>query len=335
MEISLPTLSGQKWTCADLLSSYRFWGMLLFFFLINISYTLSSTYNYYFWHNTLGIDMRDISSIIPFTQFGLLSGLILTWFLCRLKNRYPLYIVGLLLLAGTLCHWLVNDASQYFWLATGTFLSGVSQGAITLLIPMLLAVAVGSVEAFAVAFGFCLFANVIIKTCLPIFLYKTWTENLSTTCLVIVVLALLVLIPIKASLFYAPPSQRKSSTQRSEHAEPVNVALLAMIVPFYKIYWFVRIHREMQSAMPSSRLMTAHGAGWISALVPLGTAMLCLMLSDEMCSQLANKEKETGVKTGWVLLWGLLFPPVGIAMLQEKCNRLMAASVNQDINENT
>ena len=63
--------------------------------------------------------------------------------------------------------------------------------------------------------------------------------------------------------------------------------------------------------------------------------MLCLMLSDEMCSQLANKEKETGVKTGWILLWGLLFPPVGIAMLQEKCNQLMAASVNQDINENT
>ncbi len=31
MEITLPSMSDKKWTCADLLSSYQFWGSLFSF----------------------------------------------------------------------------------------------------------------------------------------------------------------------------------------------------------------------------------------------------------------------------------------------------------------
>lgn len=31
MEITLPSMSDKKWTCADLLSSYRFWGITFSF----------------------------------------------------------------------------------------------------------------------------------------------------------------------------------------------------------------------------------------------------------------------------------------------------------------
>lgn len=37
MEITLPSMSDKKWTCADLLSSYRFWG-ITFFFLVALFY---------------------------------------------------------------------------------------------------------------------------------------------------------------------------------------------------------------------------------------------------------------------------------------------------------
>lgn len=42
---------------------------------------------------------------------------------------------------------------------------------------------------------------------------------------------------------------------------------------------------------PSPRLMTACGAGWLSAIMPFGTAILCLTLSDEIRDLLANKNE--------------------------------------------
>lgn len=35
MEITLPSMSDKKWTCADLLSSYRFWGITFFFLVLS------------------------------------------------------------------------------------------------------------------------------------------------------------------------------------------------------------------------------------------------------------------------------------------------------------
>ncbi len=60
---------------------------------------------------------------------------------------------------------------------------------------------------------------------------------------------------------------------------------------------------------PSPRLMTACGAGWLSAIMPFGTAILCLTLSDEIRALLANKNEDGGIRTGWTLFWALLLPP--------------------------
>ncbi|EGC5111746.1 hypothetical protein H9O46_000307, partial [Salmonella enterica subsp. enterica serovar Infantis] len=159
---------------------------------------------------------------------------------------------------------------------------------------------------------------------LSIFIYSI--PYIGIIVITLAVIALLLLLPLKKELFYIAPPKRFSSTQRPECAEPLVVALLAFFIPFYIIYWFFRIHREMQFVAPSPRLMTACGAGWLSAIMPFGTAILCLTLSDEIRALLANKNEDGGIRTGWTLFWALLLPPVGAAIIQAKMNRFITAN---------
>lgn len=48
MEITLPSMSDKKWTCADLLSSYRFWGITFFFLVLSFISSLGSSYGVIF-----------------------------------------------------------------------------------------------------------------------------------------------------------------------------------------------------------------------------------------------------------------------------------------------
>lgn len=71
--------------------------------------------------------------------------------------------------------------------------------------------------------------------------------------------------------------------------------------------------------------MTACGAGWLSAIMPFGTAILCLTLSDEIRALLANKNEDGGIRTGWTLFWALLLPP-SARRLSSKMNRFITAN---------
>ncbi|HHW4415831.1 MFS transporter [Citrobacter freundii] len=323
MELSIPGLRGRKWTCADLLSSYRFWSIFTLFILISIICTLGSTYNMYFWQSSLGITPKASGLIIAFGQLGTLMGFMLAWFLCRLKNRYSLYIIALLLVAGTVITFLVKDASGLTLLTIGQFLIAASQGAISLLLPALIAVATGSIEIFVIIFGLCSLIKLLTSTYLIAFIFQAAPENILLMPPTLAIVALVLTLPIKNSLFFAPPPEQKSSTQRPERAEPAFMALLALIIPFYMVYWFVKIHREIQFVKPSSQLMTAFGAGWVSVLMPFGCAILCMTLNDEL---LSLSKEQAGIKTGWVLFWTLLCPPLGVALIQIKMNNLIAVN---------
>ncbi|BBE80453.1 hypothetical protein PDTA9759_52600 [Phytobacter diazotrophicus] len=70
MEIALPSMSHQKWTCADILSSYRFWGIFFFFLIQSLLGTLGSSYGPYFWNSSLSLPTKHISAIISCIQAG-------------------------------------------------------------------------------------------------------------------------------------------------------------------------------------------------------------------------------------------------------------------------
>lgn len=326
MEIALPSVSDKKWTCADLLSSYRFWGIIFFFFTLSFISSLGSSYGVYFWSKTLSIPADRIGVILACGQMGYLLGMIASWFVCRIKSRYPLYFVALLLIIGVVCFFYVNGLSEVIRLTIGQILISFGVGIMTLLVPMLLFSAIGSTQTFVILFSLCLLFKFIIANYLFIFIYSIPHEYISTIAITLSIIALLFLLPLKKELFSVAPPKRNSSTQRPERAEPVIVALLAFFIPIYIIYWFVRIHREIQFVAPSPRLMTASGAGWLSAIMPFSTAILCLTLNDEIRTLLANQNEDTGIRSSWTLFWALLFPPVGVAIIQAKMNRFIAAT---------
>lgn len=333
MEIALPLMSHQKWTCADILSSYRFWGIFFFFLIQSLLGTLGSSYGPYFWNSSLSLPTEHISAIISCIQAGYFLGMVLSWFFCRIKNRNPLYFVALLLIVGTICAFSINDASQEVRLTIGHFLISLSVGIMTLLLPALLFVAIGSTETFVIMFSLCLIAKFFMAHCFPIFIFQLNPKDISTVVITFSIFAVLLLLPLKKQLFYVSPPQRSSSTQRPEYANPMSVALLASCIPFYIVYWFVKIHREMQFVASSPRLMTARGAGWLSAIMPFSAAIMCLMLSDEIRTLLANKKENSGIRTGWTLVWALLYPPVGAAIIQAKMNRFIMANTENPADE--
>lgn len=67
--------------------------------------------------------------------------------------------------------------------------------------------------------------------------------------------------------------------------------------------------------------------------MPFSTAILCLALSDEIRTLLANKNEDTGIQSGWALFWALLFPPVGVAIIQAKMNRFIVANAENASDE--
>ncbi|POP43870.1 hypothetical protein CHU32_18170 [Superficieibacter electus] len=59
--------------------------------------------------------------------------------------------------------------------------------------------------------------------------------------------------------------------------------------------------------------------------------MLCVTLSDELRTLLAERNENAGISTGWVLFWALLLPPVGAAIIQAKMNQLIASGAGNKI----
>ncbi len=146
MEITLPSMSDKKWTCADLLSSYRFWGITFFFWCSLLSSSLGSSYGVYFWSKSLSIPADRIGAILVGGQLGYLLGMVASWFVCRIKNCYPFYFVALLLIIGVVCSFCINGPSDVGRLIIGAVLINLGVGIITLLVPMLLFSAIGSAQ---------------------------------------------------------------------------------------------------------------------------------------------------------------------------------------------
>ncbi|APW70863.1 hypothetical protein LFZ4_21070 [Salmonella enterica subsp. enterica serovar Antsalova str. S01-0511] len=60
---------------------------------------------------------------------------------------------------------------------------------------------------------------------------------------------------------------------------------------------------------------------------------MCLTLSGEIRTLLANANENTGIQSGWALFWALLFPPVSIAIIQAKMNRFIVANAENASDE--
>ncbi|HYB62432.1 MAG TPA: hypothetical protein VEH50_13255 [Methylomirabilota bacterium] len=350
------------WTWADLLSTYRFWGLFLWFVLTAAGMQYHQLFSFFRLTDVMGFTPRLVGTILSVAQGGgLLVALILAWAAIRTRPVLILLITGgLAALAAfaVAAGWprgLAATVAMLFCLNTGSYV-------VTLLFPTLVAGALGGYEAFFVAFGVSfLFQYEIGGAMTPLYVSlgastsvnattSAWPAYISAGLLLVAVICL---IPVKHALFTVePPPRGRSFAPR--YREAFLTALLTAIVPFYVLYWLYQAHGEAAHLRPSRALLSPRGAVWIAVVVVMfpnmltilaaallsaqgdeawgiaAVPLLALVMYSIMLTTLADHLNLRATELGlprvcrpWaVFLWTMLFAPVAVEVLQSGLNGL-------------
>jgi len=302
-----------SWTWADQLSTYRFWGLLLF-------YTLSITgANFVFVGLPLILNRQHTTLIFTTSTLAGLCGFFLAWASTQWRTVSVLAIACVLALLGTLLFVVPVLASSSALLLLGAVSFGIGTSAVALGVPAALADGKGGAESFVVAFGIILTVSKIVQagSTSPI------VNRFGPSAVVLgaagsMFLGLLFLLPVKTSLFNKPPLPRGyplTPTYRS----PIAVALLSPLFP-YALYWFYRAHGEVTSLKPSPAILSPRGsigAFFVPLLFPIAMTSLIQTLNERAVEQGKSPFRSPSA----VFLWSLFFYPRGMALVQSAINQ--------------
>jgi hypothetical protein len=352
------------WTWADLLSTYRFWGLFLWFVLTAAGAQYHQLFSFFRLTEVVGFTPRLVGTIVSIAQGGgLLAALILAWAAIRTRPVLTLLITGgfaalaAFVVAAGWPRGLAATVATLFCLNTGFYV-------VTLLFPTLVAGALGGYEAFFVAFGVSfLFQYLMGGAMTPLYASlgastsvnattSAWPAYISAGLLLVAVICV---IPVKHALFTVEPPPR-GRCFAPKYREVFLTALLTAIVPFYVLYWLYQAHGEAAHLRSSRALLSPRGAVWIAAVVVMFPSMLTalaaallsaqgtgvvgiaavpllgLVMYSIMLTTLADHLNLRATELGlprvcrpWaVFLWTMLFAPVAVGVLQSGLNGLAA-----------
>ncbi|GAA5103845.1 hypothetical protein GCM10023211_00670 [Orbus sasakiae] len=308
-----------EWTWADLISSYRFWGLIIFIFFLNL---INVTFSYIapFLVSEYGYPYYHIGYLVSFRSVGLFLAIIPAWVASRTKSYYALYVFSAIAILSLLGISLFSD--NLFIMSICLFCIALSTGASTLFIAANIAKATNSIEFFVLAFGLLStvtwMSNFIAPVEMALLVDSLGYKIVFIINIFIVIAGVLFLLPIKKTLFTENPSLRHVESFGKTYHEPVVTFLLATIIPFYLIFWFVRAYRDIRYYSQSAKLMTPFGAGWSALLVPFAMPVMLIVLNDVI-----NEKKGAIRKTNWgLILISLFLLPIGVAVVQNKLNEL-------------
>jgi len=320
---SLPLSSERpSWTWADLVSTYRFWGLLLFFVFSGLASNSLSIFTpmlrqqYGFSYHQMGLLFWTRIYAVPLAFW-------LAWAAIRSKPLPVLLTVGgLEVLAAALMGVGWPEGHQLAALSVKFGSIFLADAVIQLVAPAVIAGAMGGGEMFFVAFGTMFLFRQFLAWVNPI-LYGAvasrigWTVPLAAEALV----GLICLAPVRHVLFTPAPPPRGRALE-PVHRGPIITAILSTLVPFYFLYWSYRAHGEAAHLEPSRRLLSPRAGAWAFFGVP-GPIILAT-LADHF-NQRAAAWGMSRVRRVWgVVLWGIFLMPVAIGLLQDALNRLSA-----------
>ncbi|WP_392558270.1 hypothetical protein [Orbus mooreae] len=315
--------SSVRWTWADLVSSYRFWGLIIFSFsIVSFKYFIASYLPVYIRH-TYGYEFSEIGVILLSSNFYIVTvlSIIPAWIASREKSYYFLQLYASVIIIALLITYYYID--NLMIISITIFIIGILGSAISLLISAILAKAVDSVEFFVLSFGLVLFSNFISNFSSPIsaslIMERTGDIHPIFFNLIIqVIIGMLFLLPVRKTLFNEAPPIRKTPCIKKDQHSLMNLFLLSVFIPFYIIYWCVRAHRDIRNYSQSARLLTPKAAGWCSALVPFAIPVMLINLTDVTDEYLLQKKRSR-----WALiLLSFFFLPIAIVIVQSYLNQL-------------
>ncbi len=315
------------WTWADLLSTYRFWGLFAVFVLAGSANELHFFFDFQRFHDST---MDAVEHIINITKLIWVPfSLVLAWIAIRTRPKVVLLIISALSAAGFLAT-LIPDSPGVSGLVFESLLVPLLSGLMVILFPVLIGGACGNNTSILVALGMALTLDNLIEFAV-IGLSGPLVERIGASAgawigFALIAFSVALLIPIRGELFMtAPPARGRSFAP--VRRDPVVAAILSSIVPFYTVYWLYRIHGEEAHVKPSRKLLSPRAAAWISVIPVIGELMIPFILST-----LADHNNEVSRNSGggrvqrpWAaFLCGLMFVPVGVGLVQASLNKLAA-----------
>ncbi len=318
------------WTWADLLSTYRFWGLFLWFVLTSTGMQYHNMFLLVHLTERLGLTPSYAGTAMFIARSAALPlALIVAWAAIRTRPVLTLLITGGLTALAAFA-FTASWSRGLVAMATVAMLVclSVASYVVTLLFPTLIAGALGGYEAFFVAFGVSFLFQYAMGAAMNGAYSGTFdSAGLEATAYVsagLLVAAVIFLLPVKHVLFTVEPPPRGRSIA-PKHREPILAGLLTAIVPFYFLYWLYQSHGEAAHLRPSRALLSPRGAVWIAVIPLLGLVMIPVMLTT-MADNLNLRAVELGLPRicrPWVVfLFTLLFAPVAIGVLQSGLNAL-------------
>jgi len=134
-------MNESPWTWADQISSYRFWGIFLFFIFILLP-NVFLNFSYPIFTEQLNLSASQIGTALSIKSIAGFGGFWLAWFLVRLKNHFLLYLYSAFIIIGLLLVYFIPTSVS---IAIGFFLIGLGFGAVALSIPAIIAGGRGTV----------------------------------------------------------------------------------------------------------------------------------------------------------------------------------------------
>jgi hypothetical protein len=334
IHVNSTTAADQKptWTWADLLSTYRFWGLLLFYVLAGAGMRTvlnSAAFSLYRRYN---LRPADYSGLYLMSLLCIPLAFYLAWIAIRSRPLDTLLFVGCLQIVagGVLMVFgpnlprgpgvVIVGGVLFFFLYLGSVV-------VQLVVPALVAGALGSSLGFIIAFG-ALYTTEHLTYMLPSLSFALAETSNGLMYLLggVLLVAVICLLPIRQALFTEEPPARGRSLEPSYRGS-VAVALLTFI-PFYVLYWIYRAYGEAAYLHRSRGLLSPRGAAWIW-LVPLMGPILLMTLADHLDQRAAAWGVPVRRRVWAIFAWSVFFPPVAIGMLQGGLNRL--ASHQRDL----
>ena len=323
------TNKNKAWTWAEQVSTYRFWGLFLFFLLFFTIQVLSS-HSILFLSGYADLDTEQISVFVALLSSSGFAGIWFAWFAVRLKNHYLLFLYGGITIIGLLLGLLIPSPTSLIFAGA---LIGLGIGATWLTVPSIIAGGRGGAEMFVVSYSLVIFFDRLIPyATLPLFAgFLDKEENFFILSLVLAFLGIAFLIPVKSRLFYTPPPEKKEGTHFvPTYRAPWKVALLCLI-PVYNIYYTVylsyRLHGEVNTIHPSRTTLSPRAAAWCTLL--LGIILLPMIagsLNSNLVSKIISLGKNSYHKSWVVIACSFIIVPVSFALLQANLNKCIRAS---------
>jgi hypothetical protein len=326
MEIEQKTTNEISWTWADQISSYKFWGIFLFFIFLLIPNVIMN-FSFSILREYFGISVTQIGTALAVKSFAGFGGFWLAWFMVRMKNHYLLFLYSGFTIIGLLLFLLVPSIIS---LSICLFLIGLSFGAISLAIPTIISGGKGGSEMFVVSFGLITFFELVAWTSFNglfggLFEILNTPKSFIIIGLIASVIGTILLIPVKAELFNIQPQERKKFLTPI-HREPVIVALLCL-VPLYNIYYILhlsyRFHGEVNQIKPTQDILSPRAAVWCTLLLSILSPIIVSSLNTNLTSKLKENNATRFYKNWIIIFWSFFFIPISYALIQSNINQLL------------